>query len=241
MLLCFPAAAPHRSKCWVATRCQRVWRWKKKCFPALKKFANWKKLLTAGFSWAILEQEIRKKPLVCLAFVSCRVCPASRNIEITAACHERKNYFRAQRVFDWKRMFTAESSWEILEQEIRKNFNILSCRSWPLRSAARTVELRHVVKLGNERKPSFSRLKSLRIGRKCSPLDLLGQFWNRIFERSYFALSRVEWLPREKKNVFAPKRVCELEENAHRWIFLGNSGSNWAPLSAFVQLCSVEE
>ena len=70
-----------------------------------------------------------KEPLVCLAFVSCRVCPASRNIEITAARHERKNYFRAQRVFDWKRMFTAESLWEILEQEIRQNFNILSCRS----------------------------------------------------------------------------------------------------------------
>ena len=135
---------------------------RKKMFPAPKKFANWKKLLTAEFSWAILEQEIRKKPLVCLAFVSCRVCPASRNVEITAACHERKNYFRAQRVFDWKRMFTAESTWAILEQEIR----ILSCRSWPLRSAGRTVPLRHVVKLRDERKTSFSRLRSLRIGRK---------------------------------------------------------------------------
>ena len=138
---------------------------RKKMFPAPKKFANWKKLLTAGFSWAILEQEIRKKPLVCLAFVSCRVCPASRNVEITAACHERKNYFRAQRVSDWKRMFTAESSWAILEQEIQKK---ISCLAVPGRSDP-LVELFHCdmsSNLRDERKTSFSRLRSLRIGRK---------------------------------------------------------------------------
>ena len=225
MLLCFPAAAPHRSKCWVATRCQRVWRWKKKCFPALKKFANWKKLLTAGFSWAILEQEIRKKPLACLAFVSCCVCPAGRNVEIMYGGHGWKNNFRAQRVFDWKRMFTAESFGAILEQEIRQNFNILSCRSWPFRIPIRrsncwiatcrqtwkwkkkivfrpkkfenwqkmlaarspwaTLEQDIRKKLfcfvscrvTAPRKKGFRAQTSLRIGRKRSPLDLLGKFW----------------------------------------------------------------
>ena len=53
---------------------------------------------------------------------------------------------------------------------------------------------------------------------------------NRKLERSYVALfaraltGQTVWRWKEK-NVSGAQKVCELEETAHRWVFLGNSGT----------------
>ena len=218
---------------------ERVWRWKNFFFAALKKFANWKKLLTAGFSWAILEQEIRKKPLVYLVFVSCRVCPAGRNVEITAACHERKNIFAPNDFSTGRECSLLNLFGQFWNSKFERT--LISCLAVPSLAAPiprsnstcrQTWKWKKNIVFAPNKFENWQKMLAAR-----SPWTILEQEARK--KLFCFVSCRVT-APREK-NVFAPKRVCELEENAHRWIFLGNSGSNWAPLSAFVQLRSVEE
>ena len=218
MLLCFPAASPPATGRNVELRHvvnRTGLKMKEIFFCGAQKVCE---LEETAHRWVFLgnsgtgnSKEAISLPCIC--FLSCM--PRRSKCWNYGGMSWKKKYLRAQRVFDWKRMFTAESLWAILEQEIR-----ISCLAVPGRSDPPLELLRHVVKLGNERKISFSRLTSLRIGRKCSPLDLLGQFWNRKLEISYFALSPVEWLPREKKLFSRPNEFAN-------WKKMLTVGSSW--------------